>query len=91
MQMPTQQVAEPGVTGQANQAADHASMAMQAARRVARARRKSQKEKMGRVVCHHLLCLLNEEAPRRKAAGREALRRARPLVTGHDRQGSLGF
>jgi hypothetical protein len=39
----------------------HAQLAMKAARSVARARRRSQKEKMGRVVCHHLLLMLNEE------------------------------
>ena len=40
----------------------HADMAMQAARRVARARRRSQKAKMGHVVCHHLLQMLHDDA-----------------------------
>lgn len=39
----------------------HADMAMQAARRVARARHRSQKAKMGHVVCHHLLQMLHDE------------------------------
>lgn len=46
---------------------EHARLAMQAARRMSRIRRRSQKERVGRVVCHHLLCLLNPESevPRR--------------------------
>lgn len=40
----------------------HAEMAMQAARRVARARHRRQKARMGHVVCHHLLQMLHDEA-----------------------------
>ena len=75
----------------------HAELAMEAARRVARARRQSQKEKMGRVVCHHLLKMLNTEpeAPRAKPTRiRPGLQRAVRLdkpVAGEDRQISLGF
>ncbi len=38
----------------------HARLAMRAARRIASARRRSQKEKIGHTVCRHLLCLLGE-------------------------------
>jgi len=41
----------------------HAELAMKAARGVARARRRSQKEKMGRGVCHHLLRMLDADRP----------------------------
>ena len=74
-------------------AANHAQLAMQAARRVARARRQSQKEKMGHVVCHHLLCLLNAESElptRRKLPAIPTLEAARE-IKGEDRQISLGF
>lgn len=68
----------------------HAELAMEAARRVARARRRSQKEKMGHVVCHHLLLMLNAE-PRltvpRRHAGIERVA-AEPF---EDKQISLAF
>lgn len=75
----------------------HAELAMEAARRVARARRQSQKEKMGRVVCHHLLKMLNTEpeAPRARSGRlRPAMQPAVRLdksVSSDDKQISLGF
>lgn len=71
----------------------HADLAMQAARNVARARRRSQKAKMGHVVCHHLLLMLNGDAaiavPGRRVTGPSLHRaRAKPL---EDKQFSLSF
>lgn len=40
---------------------DHAALAMQAAKKIRRARRQSQKEKMGHAVCHHLLRMLEKD------------------------------
>ncbi|MCB1692188.1 MAG: hypothetical protein KDI19_05440 [Pseudomonadales bacterium] len=76
--------------------ADHARLAMEAARKMSRLRRKSQKEKTGHVVCHHLLCLLNPEADvpaRKKLPAAETLQAAREveLPRSDDRQISLGF
>ena len=71
----------------------HARLAMKAARSVARARRRSQKEKMGRAVCHHLLLMLNEEGlPDRKEAVPQAARVSHATAQLlEDRQFSLGF
>jgi hypothetical protein len=70
---------------------DHASLAMDAARRLKRARKQSQKEKMGKVVCHHLLCLLSAEGPepfRKRLPATETLKAANEL---DEKQFSLGF
>jgi hypothetical protein len=40
--------------------ADHSSLAMQAARRM---RRVKHKRKNSKVICHHLIRMINEEAP----------------------------
>lgn len=70
----------------------HADLAMRAARGVARARRRSQKAKMGHVVCRHLLQMLSDETapavpcrPLRPPLLRETVRHL------EDKQFSLGF
>ena len=78
---------------------DHAALAMQAAKKVRRARRQSQKEKMGHEVCHHLMCLLEgepEPTPREKrlaAASSAENLEANPLAmkAADDRQMSMAF
>ena len=78
----------------ANMSSQHAELAMQAARRVARARRPAQKAKMGHVVCHHLLRMLNDESSSPEAGARvDRLRsqRARTATRLEDKQFSLGF
>ena len=72
----------------------HAMLAMQAAKKVRRARRQSQKEKMGREVCRHLLCLLNPQEdvpPRKRQPASETLRTAVVLAPIDEKQISLGF
>ena len=68
----------------------HAALAMKAAREVARARRRSQKEKMGRVVCHHLLLMLNAESELSAPRMRPRLERIRAEPF-EDKQISLAF
>lgn len=76
-------------------ATNHAALAMEAARRIRRARRKSQKEKMGHVVCHHLLCLLNADpAPTAREVRLETgdiKRQPASARAMDDRQFNLGF
>lgn len=71
----------------------HADLAMQAARRMARARRVSQKAKMGHVVCHHLLQMLSDDAGLPGRYPGDSSRQ--PSVTAakslEDRQFPLGF
>jgi hypothetical protein len=62
----------------------HAELAMKAARSVARARRRAQKEKMGRIVCHHLLRMLEPEETK-------PMGRARPPESREQKQISLGL
>lgn len=82
---------------ESDQGSGHAELAMQAARRVRRARRQSQKEKMGHAVCHHLLCLLRTDEAETAASPvtREVpganIQRARRLPAEDERQISLGF
>ncbi len=86
------------MTIQESPAADHAALAMQAAKKVRRARRQSQKEKMGHAVCHHLLCMLNREpepSHREKRLARpldvKGMEKAEPLDARDDGQLSIGF
>jgi len=67
----------------------HAELAMKAARGVAQARRRRQKEKMGHVVCQHLLQMLNAESelPVRRHVDIERVT-AKPF---EDKQISLAF
>lgn len=88
----------PFVPEPADLKAEHAALAMQAAKKVRRARRQSQKEKMGHEVCHHLLCMLNSEeepTPREKrlakAGSLEAMTVARQMKKVDDRQMSMSF
>ncbi|MDZ7686581.1 MAG: hypothetical protein U5O39_17675 [Gammaproteobacteria bacterium] len=69
---------------------DHAALAMQAAKKVRRARRRSQKEKMGHEVCHHLLNLLSAEPgpTAREQRFAESIEPARRL---DDRQLTMSF
>ena len=62
---------------------DHSAMAMQAARQMRRSR---QKQKTGRVICHHLRMMLATEAP---VTVRPAFRRINPQNT--KQQYSLGI
>lgn len=71
-----------------------AELAMKAAKSVARARKRSSKEKRGHEVCQHLLCLLNDEdrgPARLKLPAIETLKRARSMDMIGDPQISLGF
>jgi len=68
---------------------DHAALAMQAAKKVRRARRRSHKEKMGHEVCHHLLNLLTAEpAP---TAREQRLASIEPAQALDDPQLSMSF
>ncbi|MEX2326612.1 MAG: hypothetical protein WD558_02675 [Pseudomonadales bacterium] len=71
-----------------------AELAMKAAKSVARARKRSQKEKRGHEVCQYLLCLLNDESQgptRLKMPAIETLKQARSVDMIGDPQISLGF
>ncbi len=62
---------------------DHSAMAMQAAKQMRRSR---QKQKTGRVICHHLRMMLATETP---VAARPVFRRGNPREA--KQQYSLGI
>ncbi len=77
--------------GESSAAPAHAQRAMQAAKKLRRARRQSQKEKMGHEVCRHLLRMLEE--PQQSARGQRGpqIERAVPIPDIDERQASLAF